>query len=69
MKIGKAKFYKDVTEKDWELFAQDIDISPKIVKSELEHQRKLIIPALEDILKDYSCEIGNKISEYIQSNL
>ena len=28
MKIGKAKFYKDVTERDWELFAQDIDISP-----------------------------------------
>jgi serine/threonine-protein kinase HipA len=69
MKIGKSKFYKDVTEKDWELFAQDIDISPKIVKSELEHQRKLIIPALEDILKYYNCEIGNKILEYVQSNL
>ena len=69
MKIGKAKFYKDVTDKDWELFAQDIDISPKIVKSELEHQRKLIIPALEDILKYYNCEIGNKILEYVQSNL
>lgn len=69
MKIGKAKFYKDVTEKDWELFAQDIDISPKIVKSELERQRKLIIPALEDILKEYKCEIGKKILEYIQSNL
>ena len=69
MKIGKSKFYKDVKEKDWELFAQDIDISPKIVKSELEHQRKLIIPALEDILKYYNCEIGNKILEYVQSNL
>ena len=69
MKIGKAKFYKDLTEKDWELFAQDIDISPKIVKSELERQRKLIIPALEDILKEYKCEIGKKILEYIQSNL
>lgn len=49
--------------------AQDIDISPKIVKSELERQRKLIIPALKDILKDYSCEIGNKILKYIQSVL
>lgn len=69
MKIGKAKFYKNVTEKDWELFAQDIDISQKIVKTELERQRKLIIPALKDILKDYNCEIGNKILKYIQSIL
>jgi len=69
MKIGKAKFYKDVTEKDWELFAQDIDISPKIVKSEIERQRKLIIPALKDILKDYNCVIGNKILKYVQSIL
>jgi len=69
MKIGKAKFYKNVTEKDWELFAQDIDISPKIVKTELERQRKLIIPALKDILKDYNCVIGNKILKYVQSIL
>ncbi len=69
MKIGKEKYYKDIKESDWELFAQDIDISPKIVKAELERQKSLIEPALKEILKEHSCEIGNKIMEYVQGNL
>lgn len=69
MKIGKAKFYKDVTDKDWELFAQDIDISPKIVKSELERQKNVITDILKEVLNEHKCEIGNKILEYVQSNL
>lgn len=69
MKIGKAKFYKDVTDKDWELFAQDIDISPKIVKSELERQKSVITDILKEVLNEHKCEIGNKILEYVQSNL
>lgn len=69
MKIGKAKFYKDVTDKDWELFAQDIDISPKIVKSELERQKSVITYILKEVLNEHKCEIGNKILKYVQSNL
>ena len=69
MKIGKAKFYKDVTEKDWELFAQDTDVSKKFVKAELERQKGLIITAIKEVLKDNKCEIGNKILDYVQSNL
>lgn len=69
MKIGKAKFYKDVTDKDWELFAQDIDISPKIVKSELERQKSVITDILKEVLNEHKCEIGNKILKYVQSNL
>jgi hypothetical protein len=68
MKIGKGKYYKDIEEKDWELFAQDIDISPKIVKAELERQKSLIEIALKEVLKGHVCEIGNKILEYIQNN-
>lgn len=69
MKIGKAKFYKDVTDKNWELFAQDIDISPKIVKSELERQKSVITDILKEVLNEHKCEIGNKILKYVQSNL
>ena len=68
MKIGKGKYYKDIEEKDWELFAQDIDISPKIIKAELERQKSLIEIALKEVLKGHVCEIGNKILEYIQNN-
>lgn len=69
MKIGKAKFYKDVTESDWELFAQDIDISKKIVKSELIAQKGTILGTLKEVLSECESEIGNKILAYVKSNL
>ena len=69
MKIGKAKYYKDVTNSDWELFAQDIDISSKFVKSELERQKGLIINILKEIITENNWEIGNKILEYVKNNL
>lgn len=69
MKIGKAKFYKDVTEKDWELFAQDTDVSKKFVKAELERQKGIIITSIKEVLKGNECEIGNKILDYVQNNL
>ena len=69
MKIGKGKYYKDIEEKDWELFAQDIDISPKIVKAELERQNGLVEPALKGILKEHECVIGNKVLEYVHGNI
>lgn len=40
MKIGKAKYYSEVTEKDWEIFAQDLDISYKLVQAELARQKR-----------------------------
>ncbi len=67
MKIGKAKFYADITEKDWELFAQDLDISPKIVFSELERQKKLLPGILKKITNESDWEIGKRILEYIQT--
>lgn len=35
MKIGKVKFYNDITDKDWEIFAKELDVSYKFVNSEL----------------------------------
>ncbi len=67
MKIGKAKFYADITEKDWELFAQDLDISPKIVFSELERQKKLLPGILKKITNESDWEIGKRILEYVQT--
>ena len=64
MKIGKAKYYNEVTEKDWQLFAQDIDISYKIIQKEIKRQKELIIPILRRITKEIDCETGNKIFIY-----
>ena len=67
MKIGKAKFYGDVTEKDWELFAQDLDISPKVVFLELERQKKLLPKVIEKLAKELDCEVGYKILDYVKT--
>ena len=67
MKIGKAKFYADVTEKDWELFAQDLDISPKVVFLELERQKKLLPKVIEKLAKELDCEVGYKILDYVKA--
>ena len=66
MKIGKAKYYKDVTEQDWKLFAKDIDISYKIFQKEMNRQKELIAPIVNKIAKELNCEIGYKILEYIK---
>ena len=65
MKIGKAKYYADVTTKDWELFAQDLDISPKVVFAELERQKRLLSTILENIVKEMDCEVGYMILDYV----
>ena len=69
MKIGKAKYYNDITEKDWELFAQDLDISSKIVFSELERQKKILPTVLENLAKELDCEVGYRILNYTKSLL
>ena len=69
MKIGKAKYYNDITEKDWELFAQDLDISSKIVFTELERQKKILPPVLENLAKELDCEVGYRILNYTKSLL
>ena len=58
-----------ITEKDWELFANEIDISPKIVKSELERQKNLIIKLLKEVISEQDGEIGNKILDYVQTKI
>lgn len=69
MKIGKAKFYSDVTDKDWDLFAKDLEVSPKLVKSELERQKKLLPDILNSLAAELNCEIGYKILDYVKSKI
>lgn len=66
MKIGKARYYSEVTEKDWEIFAQDLDISLKLVKSELERQKQLLPKVMEQLATELNAEIGYKILDYVK---
>lgn len=65
MKIGKARYYSDVTEKDWEIFAQDLDISHKLVQAELERQKDYLPKIVEKLAKEMDCEVGAKILDYV----
>ena len=67
MKIGKARYYSDVTEKDWEIFAQDLDISHKLVQAELERQKDYLPKIVEKLAKELDCEVGFKILDYIKN--
>ncbi len=75
MKIGNAKYAKDVTRKDWEIFASDLDIKPKVVFEELERQMEILPKALIESIQEvdekfgYRCEIGPKIIEYVNKNI
>ena len=66
MKIGKARYYSDVTEKDWEIFAQDLDISHKLVQAELERQKEYLPKIVEKLTKELDCEVGVRILDYIK---
>ena len=68
MKIGKARYYKDVTEKDWIKFSQDLDVSPKFVKTELERQKQILPEIMKKIVQEINSEIGHKILEIVQHN-
>lgn len=75
MKIGNAKFAKDVTRADWEIFASDLDIKPKVVLDELKRQvetlPKCLIQAIE-LAKTQSgreFNIGEKILDYVNKNI
>ena len=61
MKIGKAKFYNDVTDKDWEIFAKELDVSYKFVNLELIRQKKLLPSIVEKISNTLDCEVGKLI--------
>lgn len=65
MKLGKARYYADVTAKDWEIFAQDLDISYKLVQAELERQKTLLPKNIEKLAKELDCELGFKILDYV----
>ena len=67
MKLGKARYYADVTEKDWEIFAQDLDISHKLVQAELERQKEHLPKIVEKLAKELDCEVGFKILDYIKN--
>lgn len=66
MKLGKARYYADVTEKDWEIFAQDLDISHKLVQAELERQKDYLPKIVEKLAKEMDCEVGVRILDYIK---
>ena len=65
MKLGKARYYSDVTEKDWEIFVQDLDISYKLVQAELERQKEYLPKIVEKLTKELDCEVGAKILDYV----
>ena len=67
MKLGKARYYADVTEKDWEIFAQDLDISHKLVQAELERQKEYLPKIVEKLAKELDCEVGVRILSYVSS--
>lgn len=67
MKIGKTRYYSDVTEKDWEIFAQDLDMSYKLVQAELERQKTLLPKNIEKLAKELDCEVGARILSYVSS--
>ena len=67
MRIGKARYYSDVTEKDWEIFAQDLDISYKLVLAELERQKTLLPKIIEKLTKELDCKVGVRILSYVSS--
>ena len=67
MKLGKAKYYAEVEAKDWEIFAQDLDISYKLVQTELERQKQLLPKVIENLAKKLDCEVGFRILDYIAS--
>ena len=69
MKIGKAKYYSDVTDEDWELFAKDLEISPKLVKSELERQKRLLPDIIKQLANELNCEIGYQILNYVKIDI
>lgn len=69
MKLGKTRYYADVTEKDWEIFAQDLDISHKLVQAELERQKEYLPKIVEKLAKELDCEVGVKILKYITTML
>ena len=64
MKIGNAKYYKDVTEKDWKKFAEEFDVSYKLVKNELEKQKNELPKIIEKINEELKSEIGYQILNY-----
>ncbi len=65
MKLGKARYYSDVTEKDWEIFVQDLDISYKLVQAEIERQKEYLPKIVEKLTKELDCEVGAKILDYV----
>lgn len=65
MKLGKARYYADVTAKDWKIFAQDLDISYKLVQAELERQKDHLPKIVEKLAKELDCEVGFKILDYV----
>lgn len=75
MKIGKAKYAKDVTKADWEMFASDLDIKPKVVFEELKRQADIlptkignaIVKADESL--GYRSTIGPQILSYVIKNI
>lgn len=65
MRIGKTKYYKDVTERDWQLFAEDMDISYKIVESELARQRGIIRDAIKQAADGLNSDIVDRLLNYV----
>ena len=68
MKIGKARYYSDVTDRDWEIFAQELDISHKFVELELKRQKQLLPVVVEKISEELNCKVAKLIFDKVIEN-
>ena len=65
MKIGKAKNKNELRTDDWKIFADDLDISYKLVENEIKQQRELLPEVVGTLAKELNFEVGYKILDLI----
>ena len=68
MKIGKAKYIQEVTQKDWQIFAKDLEVAPSLAIEELQRQINVLPDMLEQIVNKTNAEIGHKILDFVIKN-
>ncbi len=68
MKIGNAKNRFEITEDDWKLFAQDLDVSYKLIENELKIQKEILPKITSKIVDELKFDIGYKILTLVKNN-
>ncbi|MGD9581964.1 MAG: HipA domain-containing protein, partial [Vampirovibrionia bacterium] len=68
MKIGKAKYIRDVSLKDWQNFSKTMEISAKVTFDELERQVNILPEELEKVVSTVNSDIGDDILKFVKNN-